>query len=340
MDKTKQTKNKQFVEGERVNHFIPELDFHDKYEPGLEEYFLLLEHSIDLISIIGFDRKFLKVNRAWESVLGWSEEEMLGKEYLGFIHPDDLQETLNVANKNRENGEAVIEFTNRYRCKDGTFRWLSWNAIPIPERKITISIARDITTKVDTESALAESEKRLMLLFDNTQDMITLTDESARAIWGNPAWKRVFGTDIENREDPFRLIHPNDLEKVAEAWDEMVAGQSGLQNLVYRFRLPDGTYGYFASSAFPVIINGTQRYYVIARDITERELAKLSLQDAHDSLESRVKERTEELEKLVDLMAGREVRMAELKRVIKKLRQQIFDLGVEPIADDPLNINL
>ena len=78
MDKTKQTKNKQFVEGERVNHFIPELDFHDKYEPGLEEYFLLLEHSIDLISIIGFDRKFLKVNRAWESVLGWSEEEMLG----------------------------------------------------------------------------------------------------------------------------------------------------------------------------------------------------------------------------------------------------------------------
>ncbi len=68
------------------------------------------------------------------------------------------------------------------------------------------------------------------------------------------------------------------------------------------------------------------------------ENAKLhgELQDYSKNLEARVEERTAELRKIIHAMAGREVRMAELKSVIKKLRSQLKDAGMTPLADDPL----
>ena len=59
-----------------------------------------------------------------------------------------------------------------------------------------------------------------------------------------------------------------------------------------------------------------------------------------ERLEDRVRERTADLEKTINLMAGREIRMAELKKVIKKLRKQLFDIGVTPIDNDPLDENI
>ncbi len=72
------------------------------------------------------------------------------------------------------------------------------------------------------------------------------------------------------------------------------------------------------------------------RDITERTRIELILQNSHNELEERVQDRTEKLQILVDAMVGRELRMVELKKVIKKLREQITDAGMTPVADDPL----
>ncbi len=61
-----------------------------------------------------------------------------------------------------------------------------------------------------------------------------------------------------------------------------------------------------------------------------------ALRQAHEELERRVRERTAELRNLVNAMAGREVRMAELKEVIRQLHTQLEDAGLTPVADDPL----
>ena len=121
-----------------------------------EERDLLFAHTVDLISIIGFNRKFRQVNPAWHKTLGWSEEELLDMTYLELIHPDDLEATLSASKRARDAGKLVIAFQNRYRCKDGSYRWLSWNATPLPDRQLTFSIARDITEQKRAEEALQE----------------------------------------------------------------------------------------------------------------------------------------------------------------------------------------
>jgi two-component system, sensor histidine kinase and response regulator len=118
-----------------------------------EEFRRLFAMSIDMLVIGGFDGYFKLVNPAWERVLGYTMEEMTSRPWLDFIHPDDREAT----NHERDNlsvGISVIRFHNRYRAKDGSYRWLSWMAAPYPEKKLIYAVARDITEAKQTQEEL------------------------------------------------------------------------------------------------------------------------------------------------------------------------------------------
>src|SRR5205823_8317990 len=66
-----------------------------------------------------------------------------------------------------QNREVTFEFENRYLCKDGSYRWLSWNAVSVPEQKVIYAVARDITERKHAEELLRETEERHRKLFDN-----------------------------------------------------------------------------------------------------------------------------------------------------------------------------
>jgi len=133
-----------------------------------------------------------------------------------------------------------------------------------------------------TEKALRKSEEKLRVLFEGTHDLITLTDANATTLWANPAWKNVFGEDITRREDPFKLIHPDDLDNAAQAWNALVTKKEAIVNLVYRFKGKNGEYRFFESSAFPVTIGGEPLFYVVARDITEHKRTEEALQESEE----------------------------------------------------------
>ena len=111
------------------------------------------ELSIDMLCFARFDGFFQHLNPAWERTLGYSIAELQSRPMFEFVHPDDLERSIAQNRAVRAGGQAV-HFENRYRCKDGSYKWLLWNAVADLERETIYSVARDITRR-----KLAEEER-------------------------------------------------------------------------------------------------------------------------------------------------------------------------------------
>jgi PAS domain S-box-containing protein len=118
--------------------------------PHLEDRFFTL--SIDMLCIAHFSGYFKTLNPAWEKTLGFSREELQSKPMFEFVHPEDRERTLDQNRRVRAGGQAHA-FENRYLCKDGSYRWLLWNATADLEHQVIYSVARDITGRKQAEQA-------------------------------------------------------------------------------------------------------------------------------------------------------------------------------------------
>jgi len=124
----------------------------------------------------------------------------------------------------------------------------------------------------ERERQLELSEEKLRVLFDGSTELITLADEKANPLMVNPAWRKVFGPALEAEANPFERIHPDDVASVRRAWESMLDRREAIDGLEYRYKVGE-RFRHFESSAFPVSIAGDTRYYVVARDVTDRVLA-------------------------------------------------------------------
>jgi diguanylate cyclase (GGDEF)-like protein/PAS domain S-box-containing protein len=115
--------------------------------------------SLDMLVFAGFDGYFKRLNPAWERTLGFTIEELLARPQIEFVHPDDREATLRQAAAVRAGGTAV-SFENRYRCKDGSYKWLLWNSVPSPEHQTIYAVARDLTERKNVEVQLRELSLR------------------------------------------------------------------------------------------------------------------------------------------------------------------------------------
>lgn len=122
-----------------------------------EELSNFFEVNLDLLCIADTDGNFIKVNKAWQDILGYNTQELEKRKFLEFIHPDDLDETLAVMGK-LANQEMVINFVNRYRCADGSYRFIEWRSRP--KGNLIYAAARDITDKKLAEVELIKSKEQ------------------------------------------------------------------------------------------------------------------------------------------------------------------------------------
>jgi PAS domain S-box-containing protein len=106
--------------------------------------------SIDMLCVAHFSGYFKRLNPAWEKTLGFTREELQAQPMFDFVHPDDREHTLE-QNRHVRSGGQALAFENRYRCKDGSYRWLLWNATADVEHQLIYSLARDITERKEAE---------------------------------------------------------------------------------------------------------------------------------------------------------------------------------------------
>ncbi|HEX8372501.1 MAG TPA: PAS domain S-box protein, partial [Chthoniobacterales bacterium] len=166
-----------------------------------------------------FDGRLEQVNPAWTKTLGWTEEELTSRGFAGFIHPEDHEAT-NAIQKELSQGRPIRDFENRYLCKDGSFRWLSWRCHPLVESSQIFGIARDVTDRRKNEERLVEQ----MALLDAAHEAILVKDMDERIIFWNKGAERTFGWTAEEvlgRKPPDLLFkNPDEYQK---AYAELLA---------------------------------------------------------------------------------------------------------------------
>jgi PAS domain S-box-containing protein len=256
----------------------------------IDRFFAL---SPDLIVIADAEGRFVRVNPAWESVLGHQPEQIVGRRFTDFVHADDLEST--VAHfASRATDQAPAGYENRYVCKDGSYRWIMWNSTLL-KGDLRFATGRDVTEQKRLEQelhdanalALADSNRRYRQILETTPDGIWRVDSEGRADYVNPRMAEMLGYSAEEMigRSYADFMEP-DWAKVAEEHMAQVS-QSRLPGVTEMcFTRKDGT-PCWARGSHTSLHDGTGRVtgtLGIMSDITEAKSQALELRSTEHFL--------------------------------------------------------
>lgn len=148
--------------------------------------------SSNMLCITNFDGFFKQLNPAWEKLLGWSKQELLSQPIYRFIHPQDISKTP-IFKEFLDGADSNIKFENRFRTKEGNYKWLSWSAIILQSEGIVFADVMDVTRQKFSEEALIESEKKYRTLFESDPDYTLLFNRDGIIVDVNNATTMVTG---------------------------------------------------------------------------------------------------------------------------------------------------
>jgi PAS domain S-box-containing protein len=155
------------------------------------EQFLAVASDLQLI--LGSNGYFQWLSPTFESTLGWTTEEMTSRQWNEFIHPDDIAPSV-AEETSLFDGNELMAFENRYRHKDGSYRWFSWNAQPDPEKQVIYAVAVDITERKAAEQKIQEQAA----LLDIATDAIVVRDlDNAIQFWNKGA-ESIYGWQAQD----------------------------------------------------------------------------------------------------------------------------------------------
>ncbi len=249
--------------------------------------------SRDLTAAVGFDGYFKSVNPALELILGWSAEEFLGRPFIDMVHPEDRAATLAEVERLAD-GEITIGFVNRYEAKDGSYRWLDWNATVSPDEPLMYCSGRDITERTSMEQALRDAEQRFRTAFDGAPIGVCVLSldrsDHGRLLQANPALAEILGTTAQSLAGvPIgSLTHPEDHADIAAGLEQLIGGHSTHIQIEKRFMHRNGHPVWTLISAATLPAAPGQRAAAVTHvmDISDRKRFEGQLQYLadHDAL--------------------------------------------------------
>jgi PAS domain S-box-containing protein len=231
--------------------------------------------ALDLLCIADTDGYFRRLNQQWEVALGYSLQELEGRRFLDLVHPDDVESTQQEIAVLADQ-QISLNFVNRYRCRDGSYRWLDWRSFPVGN--LIYAAARDITERKQTEEQLRRTEQWLDQYSHQSPSLIyTLVLENDGRLWYeylSAAVEVIYEVPLaevlHNPQQVFNRIHPEDQ---AEYWRQKQQSKEKMELFRHEWRIvtPSGKLKWLQGNSQPEQrSNGTIAWHGVIQDSTER----------------------------------------------------------------------
>lgn len=271
--------------------------------------------SLDLLCITDINGKFKRLNPVWANKLGYSNQELEGKNLLDLVHPDDQKLTASELQKLSENSNSFY-FENRYRCKDGQYRWLAWTAKSFGEQQLIYAVAHDITNNKETEerfTQLTREQERLLKELNNRQKaldraaIVSETDLRGTITFVNDSFCQISGYSREELiGQNHRLVNSryHSKEFFQEMWATISSGRVWKAEIKNKNK--NGSYYWVDSTIAPIFdaAGNIAKYISIRFDVTERKQAEEQLETLASERKMEADALTEQVIKLLNDIKG------------------------------------
>jgi PAS domain S-box-containing protein len=188
--------------GQQLGEFVGRT----RAQEQLEHFFTM---SGDLLCIANFDGYFSRVNASWSRLLGYTGTELLSQPYIEFVHHEDREATA-VVEAGLRRGEPLSAFENRFRCKDGSYRWLQWTATPRLDEQLIYAVAHDTTDRKLLEYQTQETLKM-------RNDFVSFVTHQLRTPLSGIKWMLELATDTADETEKASYI-----EDARESADRLI----------------------------------------------------------------------------------------------------------------------
>ena len=263
-----------------------------KWAPSAIELLKFFDLSHDLLCIASIDGTIQAINPAFSEALGYSERFLLSKPLLEFVHPED-QDVTHAEFSKLEAGSTKVHFENRYRCKDGAYRWLYWTCRRDPEAGSYYAVARDITEQRHVQMQLEETaynlrwaQERVHLgsfKFDiQSPKKDTWSEETYRIVGRSSQTKPVPHTEFANK-----IVHKDDRVRFNDAFIQTIEDAVPL-DLEHRIVRPNGSTRYVSVKAEPITRGDNKVVHILGTilDITEQKHAENKHQKNYEQIKA------------------------------------------------------
>ncbi|MCA1758435.1 MAG: PAS domain S-box protein, partial [Bacteroidales bacterium] len=251
-------------------------------EKALQEKNNLLErvfdNSIDMIALTDLKGNFTLVGKSHE-MMGYDSDYLVGKNVMGFVHPDDVDYVRKEFSYFLESGEdRMVEY--RYKKNDGTYLWFETIGTILRDKKghpeQILFNTRNITQFKQKEKQLKESEKKFRTFVENANDIIYQLNLEGVFTYLSGNWEDILGHQLKEviGEKFDKFVHPDDIHRCRYFLNKILSTGEKQSGVEYRVKHKDGSWHWHNSNGSPIKNeNGKIISYIgIARDITDRKI--------------------------------------------------------------------
>ncbi len=175
-----------------------------------EEHENIFNFSLDMIGSGNLEGSFTKINSSFGEILGYTKEEFLNKPFLSFVHQEDIKKT-SEALADAGKGKRAIFIENRYKCKDGSHKWIEWKVQILIERNQFIAVGRDITERKQIEEELKKHQDHLEgLVSERTKELQKVNEELRES-------EKIYRSFLDMSPDPIVIAQDGYLKFINQA---------------------------------------------------------------------------------------------------------------------------